>query len=122
MPINQLAGAISDLSELSLLCRISARDRDALDRLYHSYYGKLVQFLANSIGGRESIERVDEIINDTFMEFWGTTWNSRQRSPIVSTCIFQVAFQKALEYMDQRRSAEERGGAAQCADLLSAVH
>jgi RNA polymerase sigma-70 factor, ECF subfamily len=109
MPIDQLAGSISDASDGVLLSRVAAHERDALGCLYHKYVDRLATFLAGSIGDSEAIE---EIINNTFVEFWGTVWNDRLRSSGVSTWMFQIAFRKAFEYLHQRGDAEGRPNAA----------
>jgi RNA polymerase sigma-70 factor, ECF subfamily len=102
MPVDQLADAVSDMSvdECTLVGRVAAGDRSALESLYHGYYPRLTRFLWRSIGRREGIE---QIINDTFIEAWRGAHDCRERTPSVSTWIFGIAYRKALEHLCQQR-------------------
>jgi RNA polymerase sigma-70 factor (ECF subfamily) len=106
MPVDHFSNAGSNfpVNECVLVGRVAARDRSALECLYHAYYRKLAGFLWRSTGRTDCVEG---IINETFMEVWTAPRHSRNTSPAVSTWLFSIAYRKALEYQLQPRSLEK---------------
>jgi RNA polymerase sigma-70 factor, ECF subfamily len=95
---------VMPVPESVLVDRVARGDRGALESLYHSYYGILAHFLWRSIGRTDGVE---EIINDTFMEVWKSAQRFRPRSVTVSTWVFSIAYDKALE--NRRRPQSPAG-------------
>jgi RNA polymerase sigma factor (sigma-70 family) len=86
--------------EVTLLQRVSERDRRAFELLYRVYYRRLTRFLEQMT--RRS-QLVEEIVDDTMLVVWrkAGTFNGASR---VSTWIFAIAYRKALKAL--RRAAE----------------
>jgi RNA polymerase sigma-70 factor, ECF subfamily len=84
-------GPPNDLEARKMLVAIASGDRSALTKLYMSYYGCLAHFLSQFMG---SDERVEDLINDTFMTVWervrGFPFESK-----VSVWIFHIAHRHA---------------------------
>jgi RNA polymerase sigma-70 factor (ECF subfamily) len=106
MLMHQLTDTVSDMSdnECALVSRVAAGDRSALEHLHRSYYRRLASFLSRSIGRKE---RVEEIINDTFMVVWKGA-KSFPEASLVSTWIAGIAYRKALKHLRQQGSHAAR--------------
>ncbi len=86
-------------NDLSLLQRIAARDRRALERLYMRYHSQLYQFLFRMVNSPHTAE---ELINDVFFVVWDKAGTFKGGSK-VSTWMFGIAYRKALKANDYRR-------------------
>ncbi|HTS54150.1 MAG TPA: sigma-70 family RNA polymerase sigma factor [Burkholderiales bacterium] len=86
--------------EVTLLQRVSQRDRRAFELLYRVYYRRLTRFLEQMTRRPQLVE---EIVDDTMLVVWrkAGTFNGASR---VSTWIFAIAYRKALKAL--RRGAE----------------
>jgi RNA polymerase sigma-70 factor (ECF subfamily) len=85
------ANANSDHEDARLLARVAAGDRQAFERLYHLYFGRLSRFLHRST---RSLPLVEEIVNDTMLVVWrkAPSWDASCK---VSTWIFAIAWRRA---------------------------
>lgn len=90
----------SDEQERSLLRRISAQDRRALEELYRVYYRRLLRFLSRMTPQRELI---NEVVNDTFWAVWRYAGDFRGQSR-VSTWIIGIAYRQALKALRHNAS------------------
>jgi RNA polymerase sigma factor (sigma-70 family) len=96
----------TDNEDARLLARIAAGDRQAFERLYHLYFGRLTRFLHRST---RSLPLVEEIVNDTMLVVWkkAPSWDASCK---VSTWIFAIAWRrarKALSGMHHGAESEE---------------
>src|SRR5687768_10688799 len=108
--------SVADSQESQLLQRIAARDRQALEELYHAYHRRLSRFLLRLAPRYDFAE---EIINDTFWVIWRKADQFRGASR-VSTWIMGIAYRRALRALRAARHASattsrlrELGGDAQ---------
>lgn len=83
--------------EHELVRLIAARDRAALETLYHAYHRRLSRFLVR-ITHRQDV--IDETINDTFWAVWKHADRFRGDSQ-VSTWIMGIAYRTALKALRQ---------------------
>ncbi|MDE2367909.1 MAG: sigma-70 family RNA polymerase sigma factor [Burkholderiales bacterium] len=88
-------GAGDDARDLDLVQRIAARERLALEELYHHYHRRLARFLTRVTFRYELAE---EIINDTLWIVWQRAGDFRGASR-VSTWIVGIAYRRALATM-----------------------
>ena len=59
----------NELEARKMVVAITCGDRSALTNIYMGYYGCLAHFLSQFMG---SDNRVEDVINDTFMTVWET--------------------------------------------------
>jgi RNA polymerase sigma-70 factor, ECF subfamily len=88
----------ADATDLMLLQRMAAGDRDALAVMYRSYHGRLCRFLSRLSRRPELIE---EVINDCFWIVWQKADSFRGAS-LVSTWIMGIAYRCGLKAVRQR--------------------
>jgi RNA polymerase sigma-70 factor (ECF subfamily) len=88
----------TDANDRDVMSGVQAHDRQALEKLYVTYYGPLGRFLSR-IGAQASA--VDEIINDTFMTIWTCAKEFRRESQ-VAAWIFGIAYRTALQSVGLR--------------------
>jgi RNA polymerase sigma-70 factor (ECF subfamily) len=114
----RLIDPTNDLEARRMLAAIRSGDRSALTRLYMSYYGCLAHFLSQLMG---SDNRVEDIINDTFMTIWETARGFAFESK-VSVWIFRIAHRYASGFVggDTPRGLAHTG--TQSAVLEPATH
>lgn len=91
--------------ESQLLQRIAARDRQALEQLYHAYHRRLSRFLLRLAPRYDFAE---EVINDTFWVIWRKAGEFRGASR-VSTWIMGIAYRRALRALRTERHASAAG-------------
>jgi len=98
----------SDESDLLLLDRIAAGDRDAFRKLHAAYYQRLLRFILRVT---RQLELAQEGVNDVMLVVW---WNSHSfgRRSKVSTWIMGIAYRKALKLLDGSRRWSHRFKAA----------
>jgi RNA polymerase sigma-70 factor (ECF subfamily) len=84
----------NDLEAGKMLVAITSGDRSALTNLYLSYYGCLAHFVSQFMG---SDNRVEDVINDTFMTIWETAQGFPFESKI-SVWIFRIAHHHASRF------------------------
>jgi RNA polymerase sigma-70 factor (ECF subfamily) len=80
-------------NDTNVMFGVQARDRLALEKLYHTYYGPLARFLSRVVVHTSA---VDEIINDTFMTIWKSAKEFCGESSIAAW-IFGIAYRTALQ-------------------------
>ena len=95
------ANANSDHEDARLLARVAAGDRQAFERLYHLYFGRLSRFLHRST---RSLPVVEEIVNDTMLVVWrkAPSWDASCK---VSTWIFAIAWRRARKALSGLHTA-----------------
>jgi RNA polymerase sigma-70 factor (ECF subfamily) len=114
--------SIGDSQETQLLQRIAARDRQALEELYHAYHRRLSRFVLRLAPRYDFAE---EVINDTFWVIWRKAGEFRGASR-VSTWIMGIAYRRALRALRsvrqdtaaQVRLSEQRSDIHDEAELL----
>ena len=81
--------------EVELLRQIAAGDRDAFEKLYKAYQGRLFRYLLRMVGDTGAAE---ELTNDTMIAAWkaASTFKGESRP---STWLFSIARNKALNSM-----------------------
>lgn len=84
-------------SDEELLKRIGARDRAALEQLYHRYHGRLTGYLLRITRRPELAE---EVLNDTMLTVWQQAARFEGRSR-PSTWVFGIAYRKALKALSR---------------------
>jgi RNA polymerase sigma-70 factor (ECF subfamily) len=89
----------SDESDLLLLDRIAAGDRDAFRELYAAYYHRLLRFIYRVT---RQLELAQEGVNDVMLVVWRNSESFGRRSK-VSTWIMGIAYRKALKLLDGSR-------------------
>lgn len=94
----------SDESDLLLLDRIAAGDRDAFRELYAAYYHRLLRFIYRVT---RQLELAQEGVNDVMLVVWRNSESFGRRSK-VSTWIMGIAFRKALKLLDGSRRWRDR--------------
>jgi RNA polymerase sigma-70 factor (ECF subfamily) len=92
-PMNAPAEGGSRESDTALLIAIGAGDRRALEKLYLDYRKRLARFLRRFT---QSVQDIEEIINDTLMVVWCDANDFRFESQ-VSSWIFGIAYFTALK-------------------------
>jgi RNA polymerase sigma factor (sigma-70 family) len=94
------------VDELSLLRRISEKDRRAFEELYTIYYRRLFSYLFKLT---RRAELVEEVLNDVMLVIWkkAASFDGRSRP---STWIFGIAYHKAMKALAQRRPPEQHAG------------
>jgi RNA polymerase sigma-70 factor (ECF subfamily) len=102
----RVSPSTSDCQEALLLQRIAARDRHALEELYHAYHRRLSRFLLRLA---PRYDFADEVINDTFWVIWRKAGEFRGASQ-VSTWIMGIAYRRALRAL---RAARHEDAVAQ---------
>ena len=85
----------NDLEARKMLVAITCGDRSALTNLYMNYYGCLAYFLSQFMG---SDNRVEDVINDTFMTIWETARGFPLESKL-SVWFFRIAHRHALRFV-----------------------
>jgi DNA-directed RNA polymerase specialized sigma24 family protein len=95
----RVSTTISDGEESQLLQRIAARDRRALEELYHAYHRRLARFLLRLAPRYDFAE---EVINETFWIIWRKAAGFRGASR-VSTWIMGIAYRRALRALRAAR-------------------
>lgn len=93
------SATLGDSQETQLLQRIAARDRRALEELYHAYHRRLSRFLLRLAPRYDFAE---EVINDTFWVIWRKAGEFRGASR-VSTWIMGIAYRRALRALRTAR-------------------
>ena len=96
------AGSSED-RDAGLLARTLARDADAFEALYKSYYRRLYRFAFRILGRTDCIE---EVINDTMLVVWDRA-PSFDGNCRVSTWIFGIAYNKARKHFADARTLGE---------------
>lgn len=91
-------------SDLPLLARINAGDRQALHALYVKYYRRLLSFVQRMTGQADAAE---EVVNDVMLVVWSTGRTFQGRSS-VATWIFGIAHRKARKMAEKSRRRSER--------------
>jgi RNA polymerase sigma-70 factor (ECF subfamily) len=94
----------SDESDLLLIDRIAAGDRDAFRDLYGTYYHRLLRFIYRVTRQHELAQ---EGVNDVMLVVWRNSGSFGRRSK-VSTWIMGIAFRKALKLLDGSRRWRDR--------------
>ena len=94
----------SDESDLLLLDRIAAGDRDAFRELYAAYYQRLLRFIHRVT---RQLELAQEGVNDVMLVVWQNSESFGRRSK-VSTWIMGIAYRKALKLLDGSRRWSDR--------------
>jgi RNA polymerase sigma factor (sigma-70 family) len=89
--------------ELSLLHRISRKDRGAFEQLYTLYYRRLFSYLFKLM---RHAELVEEVLNDVMLVVWrkAGSFDGRSRP---STWIFGIAYHKAMKALSRRQPAAQ---------------
>jgi RNA polymerase sigma-70 factor (ECF subfamily) len=106
------AKVLNDESDLLLLDRIAAGDRDALRELYVAYYHPLLRFIYRVT---RRLELAQEGVNDVMLVVWRNSESFGRRSK-VSTWIMGIAYRKALKLLDASRRWCDRFKAADFSD------
>jgi RNA polymerase sigma-70 factor, ECF subfamily len=97
-----------DESDLSLLDRIAAGDRNAFRELYAAYYHPLLRFICRVT---RNLELAEEGVNDVMLVVWRSSESFGRRSK-VSTWIMGIAYRKALKLLEGSRRWSDRFKAA----------
>ena len=97
-------------SDTALLIAIGARDRRALEKLYLNYRKRLVRFLWRFT---QSVQDIEEIINDTLMVVWCDANDFRFESQ-VSSWIFGIAYFTALKSIRRGKNRFVSRGFDEC--------
>jgi RNA polymerase sigma-70 factor (ECF subfamily) len=95
----RVSTSMGESEEAQLLRRIAARDRRALEQLYHAYHRRLARFLMRLAPRYDFAE---EIINDTFWVIWRKAGAFRGDSR-VSTWVMGIAYRRALRALRTAR-------------------
>jgi RNA polymerase sigma-70 factor (ECF subfamily) len=106
------AKVLNDESDLLLLDRIAAGDRDAFRELYAAYYHPLLRFIYRVT---RRLELAQEGVNDVMFVVWRNSESFGGRSK-VSTWIMGIAYRKALKLLDASRRWCDRFKAAEFGD------
>jgi RNA polymerase sigma-70 factor, ECF subfamily len=102
----------SDESDLLLIDRIAAGDRDAFRELYGAYYHRLLRFIYRVT---RQYELAQEGVNDVMLVVWQNSESFARRSK-VSTWIMGIAFRKALKLLERSRRWVDRFKAVDFSD------
>jgi RNA polymerase sigma-70 factor, ECF subfamily len=97
-------------SDTALLIAIGAGDRRALEKLYLNYRKRLVRFLRRFT---QSVQDIEEIINDTLMVVWCDANDFRFESQ-VSSWIFGIAYFTALKSIRRGKNRFASRGFDEC--------
>jgi RNA polymerase sigma factor (sigma-70 family) len=93
--------------EAQLMERIRARDMDAFEELYRTYYDRLSRFLLKRIHRPHLVE---EVLNDTLMVVWNRPDSFKGDSKL-STWIFAIAYRKSMKALRNHQDPIEDEGA-----------
>lgn len=110
----RVSATTSDGEESQLLQRIAARDRRALEELYHAYHRRLSRFLLRLAPRYDFAE---EVINETFWIIWRKAADFRGASR-VSTWIMGIAYRRALRALRAARHDTAAGQRLRAAAIL----
>jgi RNA polymerase sigma-70 factor (ECF subfamily) len=99
-----LATPPSDETDLLLLDRVAAGDRDAFHELYVGYHQRLLRFIYRVT---RQLELAEEGVNDVMLVVWRKSESFERRSK-VSTWIMGIAFRKALKLLHGSRRWRDR--------------
>lgn len=88
---SELAGA--ELSDL--LHQISQRDESAFSRLFHTYYGRVANFLRTRLYGQD--DAIQSIANETLYEIWCKP-DAYNGTSLFSTFLMGIAKNKLLQH------------------------
>jgi RNA polymerase sigma-70 factor (ECF subfamily) len=115
-PSSRAAGGpvSGDTTDLALLRRIDHGDRDALRKLYGTYYHPLLRFIYR-ITGR--LDLAQEGVNDVMMVVWRNSRSFGGRST-VSTWLMGIAYRKALKALEASRRWSTRFAAVDFDDWV----
>ena len=89
-----------------LVARIAEGDQQAFEEFYVLYRRRLARFLGRFIN---SVDTVDELINDVMFVVWQEAARFESRSRI-STWVFGIAWHKALKALDRQKRNAARPG------------
>jgi RNA polymerase sigma-70 factor, ECF subfamily len=109
-PMNAPAEGGSRESDTALLIAIGAGDRRALEKLYLDYRKRLARFLRRFT---QSVQDIEEIINDTLMVVWCDANDFRFESQ-VSSWIFGIAYFTALKSIRRGKNRFASRGFDEC--------
>jgi RNA polymerase sigma-70 factor, ECF subfamily len=101
----RVSTSIGESQESHLVQRIAARDRKAVEELYHAYHRRLSRFLLRLAPRYDFAE---EVINDTFWVIWCKAGEFRGDSR-VSTWIMGIAYRRALRELRAARQVSAAG-------------
>ena len=108
--MNGPAEGASRESDTALLIAIGAGDHLALEKLYLNYRKRLVRFLRRFT---QSVQDIEEIINDTLMVVWCDANDFRFESQ-VSSWIFGIAYFTALKSIRRGKNRFASRGFDEC--------
>jgi RNA polymerase sigma factor (sigma-70 family) len=100
--------------EINLIRAIVREDRGAMTQLYDIYCPRLYRFLSGMIQDQELIL---ELINDIMMVVWQKAASFRMKS-LVSTWIFGIAYNRALDGIRKDKRYREVLDEAPCTTLM----
>ena len=80
-------------ADLRLIALVGRGDADAFNALYRKYQTRLTRFLANLVRQPHIVE---EVLDDTLMVVWERANDFKGESKL-STCIFAIAYRKAMK-------------------------
>jgi RNA polymerase sigma-70 factor (ECF subfamily) len=93
-----------DNSDVALLVRIVAGDRDAFRELYTLYYQPLLRFVYRITG---QLELAQEAVNDVMLVVWQNSQSFGGKSK-VATWIMGIAYHRALKLLEKTRRWTDR--------------
>jgi RNA polymerase sigma-70 factor (ECF subfamily) len=93
-----------DESDVQLLGRIAAGDREAFRALYTAYYHPLLRFIYRIT---RRVDLAEEGVNDVMLVVWRNSETFGRRSK-VSTWLMGIAYRKALKLLGGSRRWTER--------------
>lgn len=102
-PVQGTAERGGSETDLDLLEKVRAGDREAFERLYRAYHPRLNRFLW-TLMRRPTV--VEEVLNDTMMVVW-TRPDSFHGASKLSTWIFSIAYRKAMKALRKQDEAIE---------------
>lgn len=122
IPLNRSSGFASqkvdensvNKVEINLIRAIVREDRGAMTQLYDIYCPRLYRFLSGMIQDQELIL---ELINDIMMIVWQKAASFRMKS-LVSTWIFGIAYNRALDGIRKDKRYREVLDEAPCTTLM----
>jgi RNA polymerase sigma factor (sigma-70 family) len=101
--VQGVSGTGTAISELDLLAKVRAGDREAFEQLYRLYHPRLNRFLWTLIR-RPTL--VEEVLDDTMMVIW-TRPDSFHGASKLSTWLFAIAYRKAMRGLRKQDEAVE---------------
>ena len=93
-----------DATDVALLRRIGAGDRNALRDLYNTYYHPLLRFMYRVT---RRLDLAQECVNDVMMVVWRNSQSFGHRSS-VSTWLMGIGYRKALKSLEAHRRWTDR--------------